>query len=155
MRLLLNSSIPEKSRNIEEFISAGKNAPLLSYYNYSILQVEYSKDNKIQVEFTADILITDYLDVFQDMSQQVYLTREERNKYYYNPDLLSYDLYGTIELDFIIMILNGVIDPKEFSMPVLHLIQKTQLIQLLSQIYNAEMDYISINRNKYNLKLPI
>ena len=151
---LTNNSVPELANTIDDFIASGKDAPLLTYYNFSIIQVEYSEDKKIEVQFTSDNLVNDYLDIFRDEGQKVELTEQEKRKYYYNPDLLSYDLYGTTELDFIIMIMNGVISSNEFTIPTLLLIPKTRLVDLLSRVYNSEQNYLIINREKYNLRLP-
>ena len=150
-----STTMPEYSNTINGFIEAGKDAPLLTYYNFSILQVEYSKDKKIRLELTASNLVTDYLDIFEDNAQKITLTDEDKRKYYYNPDLLSYDLYGTTDLDFIIMLMNGVISSNDFSMPSLKLISKTTLVDLMSRIYNAEQNYLTINREKYNMSIPV
>lgn len=151
---ITNTSNPELANTIDDFVAAGKDAPLLTYYNFSIIQVEFSTDEKLQVEFTSDNLVNDYLDIFKERGQKVQLTEAEQRKYYYNPDLLSYDLYGTTELDFVIMIMNGVISSNEFTMPTLLLIPKTELVNLLSRIYNSEQNYLLINRQKYNLRMP-
>ena len=143
---ITRTSNPELANTIDDFIASGKDAPLLTYYNFSIIQVEYSKDNKMEVQFTSDNLVNDYLDIFRERGQKVQLSELEKRKYYYNPDLLSYDLYGTTELDFIIMIMNGVISSNEFTIPTLLLIPKTELVNLLSRIYNAEQNYLIINR---------
>jgi hypothetical protein len=151
---LTRTSNPELANTIDDFIASGKDAPLLTYYNFSILQVEYSDDKKIEVQFTSDNLVNDYLDILKEAAQKVQLTEQEKRKYYYNPDLLSYDLYGTTELDFVIMIMNGVISNNEFAIPTLLLIPKTELVNTLSRIYNSEQNYLIINRNRYNLRMP-
>lgn len=151
---LTRTSNPELANTIDDFIASGKDAPLLTYYNFSILQVEYSDDKKIAVHFTSDNLVNDYLDILKEAAQKVQLTEQEKRKYYYNPDLLSYDLYGTTELDFVIMIMNGVISNNEFAIPTLLLIPKTELVNTLSRIYNSEQNYLIINRNRYNLRMP-
>jgi hypothetical protein len=149
-----STTSPELASTIDDFIASGKDAPLLTYYNFSILQVEYSTDKTIRFDFTSDNLITDYLDIFKENAQEVKMTTLEQRKYYYNPDLLSYDLYGTTELDFVIMLMNGVIDSKEFTIPTLKLIPKTTLINLMSSVYNAESEYLRINRDNYHLNMP-
>lgn len=151
---LTRTSNPELANTIDDFIASGKDAPLLTYYNFSILQVEYSDDKKLEVHLTSDNLVNDYLDILKEAAQKVQLTEQEKRKYYYNPDLLSYDLYGTTELDFVIMIMNGVISNTEFAIPTLLLIPKTELVNTLSRIYNSEQNYLIINRNRYNLRMP-
>lgn len=152
---ITNTTNPELANTIDDFIASGKDAPLLTYYNFSIIQVEYSKDKTLEVQLTSNNLVNDYLDIFKEAGQKVQLSEQEKRKYYYNPDLLSYDLYGTTELDFIIMIMNGVISSNEFTIPTLLLIPKSELVDLLSRIYNAEQNYIIINRQKYNLRMPL
>ncbi len=151
---ITSTSTPELANTIDDFVAAGKDAPLLTYYNFSIIQVEISKDNKLEVQLTSSNLVNDYLDIFKERAVKVQLTEQEKRKYYYNPDLLSYDLYGSTELDFIIMIMNGVIQSEEFTIPTLLLIPKSELVDLLSRIYNAEQNYLLINRNKYGLGMP-
>lgn len=151
---ITSTSDPELANTIDDFIAAGKDAPLLTYYNFSIIQVEISKDKKLEVQLTSDNLVNDYLDIFKESAIKIQLSEAEKRKYYYNPDLLSYDLYGTTELDFIIMIMNGVISSTEFTIPTLLLIPKSELVNLLSRIYNSEQNYLIINRQRYNLKMP-
>lgn len=151
---ITSTSNPELANTIDDFIAAGKDAPLLTYYNFSIIQVEISKDKKLEVQLTSDNLVNDYLDIFKERGIKIQLSEDEKRKYYYNPDLLSYDLYGTTELDFIIMIMNGVISSNEFTIPTLLLIPKSELVDLLSRIYNSEQNYLIINRQRYNLTIP-
>lgn len=152
-RRLVNSS-PEQSSDLETFISSGENAAIINYYNFSILQVETTVDKTMEIHFTIENLVNDYLDVFRENAEKITLTDAEKRKYYYYPDLLSYDIYGTVELDFIIMIINGIIDPKDFNLPNLKLLRKSTLTNILSRIYNAENKYIQNNRYDNNLIMP-
>lgn len=151
----LTSVSPDKASSIEDFISAGEDSAIISYYNFSVLQVEFSKDKSIRIDFTIDNLINDYMDILLDNSIKVQLTPQEKIKYYYNPDLLAYDIYGSTELDFIIMQMNGIIDPKDFDMPVLKLVKKSVLINIMNRIYTAENKYLTTNRENNNLFMPI
>lgn len=150
----LASTTPDKSSSIEDFIAAGENAAIISFYNMSILQVEYSADKTMRLDFTIDNLITDYLDVLRESAVKVELSDADKRKYHYNPDLLAYDIYGSTELDFVIMYINGIIDPKDFNMPKIKLLSKSDLINILSRIYAAEHQYVSDNRDANNLIMP-
>ena len=150
----LVNNTPDKASCIEDFIAAGENAAIISYYNMSILQVEYTPDKTMRIDFTIDNLITDYLDVLRDAAIKVDLTDSDKRKYHYNPDLLAYDIYGSVELDFVIMYINGIIDPKDFNMPNVKLVTKSALIEILSRIYAAEHQYVSDNRELNNLMMP-
>ena len=133
-RRLVNVT-PDQAYSLEDFIAAGEDSAIINYYNFSILQVERTVDDSMEIQFTVDNLVNNYLDVFRDNAVKVKLTDKEKRKYYYNPDLLAYDIYGTVELDYLVMIVNGIIDPKEFNMPELRLIQKSTLVALMSRIF--------------------
>jgi len=151
----LTASSPDMSNSIEEFIAAGKDSAIISYYNFSILQVEYSKDKTLRIDFTIDNLINDYMDVLKDAAKKVKLTDAEKIKYFYNPDLLAYDIYGSTELDFVIMQMNGIIDPKDFDLPTLKLVYKSDLANIMNRIYTAENVYLAANREQNNLVMPV
>lgn len=151
----LTSSSPDMANSIEDFIAAGEDSAIISYYNFSILQVEYSKDKTLRIDFTIDNLINDYMDVLKENAKKVKLTDQEKIKYYYNPDLLAYDIYGSTELDFIVMQMNGIIDPKDFDMPTLKLLYKSDLVNIMNRIYSAENRYLSANREQNNLIMPV
>ena len=151
---LTNTASPDMSSTLEDFIAAGEDAAIISYYNFSILQVEYSPDKTLRIDFTIDNLINDYMDVFKDAAVKVKLTSAEKTKYYYNPDLLAYDIYGSTELDFIIMQMNCIIDPKDFNIPALTLVNKSTLVAIMSRIYSAESKYIQANRDENKIYMP-
>ena len=151
----LTASSPDMSNSIEDFIAAGEDSAIISYYNFSILQVEYSKDKTLRIDFTIDNLINDYMDVLQEAAKKVKLTDAEKIKYFYNPDLLAYDIYGSTELDFVIMQMNGIIDPKDFDLPTLKLVYKSDLANIMNRIYTAESVYLTANRDLNNLIMPV
>ena len=145
---------PNISSCLEDFIAAGENSATISYYNMSILQVEYTEDKTMRIDFTIDNLVNDYLDVLREASVKVPLSDAEQRKYYYNPDLLAFDIYGSTELDFVLLLINGVLDPKDFNMPTLKLVNKSALINILSRIYTAEHNYMTSNRQSNGLIMP-
>lgn len=151
----LTASSPDMANSIEDFIAAGEDSAIISYYNFSILQVEYSKDKTLRIDFTIDNLINDYMDVLQEAAKKVKLTDAEKIKYFYNPDLLAYDIYGSTELDFVIMQMNGIIDPKDFDLPTLKLVYKSDLANIMNRIYSAESVYLTANRDLNNLIMPV
>lgn len=150
----LATTSPDKASSLEEFIAAGEDSAIISYYNFSILEVKWSEDKTLRIDFTIDNLINDYLDILQESTIKVPLSPTEKTKYYYNPDLLAYDIYGSTELEFLVLEMNGILDPKDFNIPVLRLVKKSTLVSLLSRIYNAELKYIEANRETNNLYMP-
>ena len=99
---------PATTTTLEDFIEM-RSIDEMTYYNFSILEVING------VEHLNHNLIEDYLEELKSACITVDLTLDQYKKYKYFPDLLSYDVYGSVQLDFIIMLLNDCIDPKEFD----------------------------------------
>ena len=77
---------------------------------------------------------------------------KQYKKYKYAPDLLAYDVYGTVQLDFVILKINGLIDPNDFDMKTVKLPYRSQLKAFLSAVYNKESGYIQQNRYDNGLR---
>ena len=148
---IVNLDSPDVASTIDDFIAAGSGTPTITWHNFAILQAENTTDNKVQFQFEIDNLINDYLDILDQLSTKVTMSVQEQHKYFYNPELLAFDLYGSTELDFIILKMNGIIDPKDFDMPTIKLLPKSVLIDVFSDIFNAESDYIDENRRSNGL----
>lgn len=134
---------PSKTYTLSDFIEYGKQDDL-TYKNFSILMSANS------ITFAEQCITDYYMDDLRSIAYTVTkFTEDEKTRYKYRPDLLAYDIYGTTQLDFIILLCNGIIDPKEFDFKrgYIKLLTRTRLKSLLSDIYNAEYDWISLNRN--------
>lgn len=136
---------PVLAHTVKEFIASDSGTDSINYYNFSLLDTK--KVNEDTVEFVYSNILDDYIDELKSLAVYVTMDNMEKNKYYYNPDLLSYDMYGTVELGFVILKLNGIIDPKEFDMENILLVKKSILSEFLSDIYSAEKDLLTENRN--------
>jgi hypothetical protein len=131
---------------IEDFISM-KYSDDLTYRNFTILEVI---DN---IELVDKCLLDDYLYELEQISISVELTSEEYNKYKYAPDLLAYDIYGSTQLDFVILAANDMIDPKEFDLKTIKLPYSSSLKSFLSSIYSTNSGYLEQNRYDNNLTI--
>lgn len=140
------SADPALTYTIDDFI-AMRYSDEITYRNFSILE----KVNGI--ELLDHNLIEDYLEELISLCKEVPLTFEQYNKYKYAPDLLAYDVYGSTQLDFVILFANGMIDPKEFNLKKIKLPYASVLKQFLSAIYNAESNYIDQNRSDNKLEV--
>ena len=74
------------------------------------------------------------------------MTDAEYHKYRFKPKLLAYDLYGSTELFFAILFINGMYSIKDFDRRNIKLIRKDHMSEILQAIYNAEQNYINTNR---------
>jgi len=133
----------DETITVQDFI-AMRNSDEITYYNFSI--VEYLNGYDM---FITNVLY-DYEEELRDLSVFIKLTDVERIRYKYKPYLFAYDLYGTREMAFIIMMLNGIIDPKEFDYNKIRVLRYNELTTIINRIGAINEDYI--NKNKSKLK---
>lgn len=141
------SNLPERTATVEDFIDMGDTDDI-TYANFSIL-VKCIGENSI-VQYAQDNIIYDYLPELNERTVTLTMTDNEFIKYRYKPKLLAYDLYGSTEVYFVIMALNGMCNIKDFNKKKLKLLYKSDLLELLNEIYSAESNYILYNRVHLN-----
>lgn len=142
---MLSTNNIENTYTVEDFIELGKDIDDIQYSKYAIFS-KPSNDLENPIIYPENNIIYDYEEEFKKLAVQVEMTDTEFLKYKYKPKLLSYDLYGSTELYFAILFLNGTCNIKDFNRQNVKLIKKSDMIELLEAIYNAESSYISSNR---------
>ena len=143
--MLLTNKV-EETYTVEDFIELGKDIDDIQYYKFTILS-KASSDATNPIMYAEHNVIYDYEEEFKNLSEIVEMSDSEYNKYKYKPKLLAYDLYGSTELFFVILFINGMYSIKDFDKRVIKLIKKDAMSALLASIYNAEQNYISSNRS--------
>lgn len=133
---LQSTSKPSNSYTVEEFIRLGRGVSI----TYDIFSYKELLSNGTEISVLN--VINDYMTEINDYVVTVYLDESECRKYRYKPKLLCNDIYGNPELYYIIMLLNGIIDVKEFDMQYVKMLKKNDMDSILSAIYNAEKKYI-------------
>ena len=129
-------SNPSMTYTLEDFIEAGQ-SDQLTYTKFSII-------NEINgVKFASMNIVSDYINELKKLCVPVpkeNITPEQIARYKYNPDLLAYDLYGSTQLEFIVLYCNNIIDPKEFDFhnKYLYLPKASVLQSFLSSVYQSE-----------------
>lgn len=127
----------ETTYTLSEFISAGKmNTIDFNLYSYKELLSNGTEVSILNV-------IDDYLTELKEAAVSVHLSTEEYLKYRYKPKLLARDVYGNAEVYFVIMLINGKIDVKDFDVTDLKMLTVNDMNTALSQIYNAESKWIT------------
>ena len=132
-------SNPALTYTLDDFISM-QISDDMTYYNFSILEVIDG------VEHLDSNLVEIYLEELKSQCISVQFSEEELKKYKYNADLLAYDLYGSVQLDFVILLLNDMYDPKEFTKKNVILPHSSTLSKFLNDVYSKEEGYIQQNR---------
>lgn len=137
-------SNPALTYTLDDFISM-KISDDMTYYNFSIIE----KIN--DVEHLDTNLIELYIDELQSQCLTIELDQDQYSRYKYNPDLLAYDIYGSVQLDFVILLINNMYDPKEFIKKTLKLPYASTLSTFLNNVYSKESEYIAQNRSDNNI----
>ena len=140
MPILKSDANPALTHTLQEFLKAGENDSTIRFPNLLYHETDGS------IEYTVKNVLDDYMSELKDMALLVALSEDEYQKYIYNPKYLAYDIYGSIVLYPFIMTLNGIANIREFDLKVLKLLRKSDLLNALSSIYNAE----KINIQAYN-----
>lgn len=130
-------SLPQNTYSLEDFITSGANVSI----TYDKLSFKERLTNGTEISILN--VVNDYLPEIKELCSHVTLTNAEYQKYKYKPKLLCYDVYGNPEIYFVIMLLNGIIDVKEFDMQSFKMLKVDRMNTVLSYIYNAEKTYIS------------
>ena len=134
---------PNTTHTFEEFIQAGEASSAVDYYSTSILA------GNAGILYTIDNVVFDYLSELKEIRVAVELNASDYKKYRYDGVyLLAYDVYGCRELAYLILALNGIFDPKDFTMNPIYLIYKSDQHRMLEAIKNAETEYINFNRDQ-------
>lgn len=135
-------ALPDKTITVEEFINSGKNVTI-DYINFSFL-------SRLQNGTVVSVLnvVNDYIEELRNACVTVELTQAQQYAYFYKPKLLCYDIYGSPELYYVILLINDMADVKEFTKPRIKMLRKEHMSMLMSYIYNAEYKAI----NAYNDK---
>lgn len=145
--IVLNSenAIPELSKSVEEFVELGR-LDDMTYNKFAILAEITGQ--RVNINFPEHNVIYDYMKEIKDCCVTLEFTDEDLVKYRYNPKLLSYHIYGTVELYFVILAVNGMCSFKDFNKKRIKVLYKRDIIRLMEQIYAAESAYIKNNRTK-------
>ena len=134
--------LPALTTTIEEFIDSGAGITI----TYPSLSFTDMLSNGTWV--SVHNVINDYIDEIRELCVNVKLTQDQQFIYHYKPKLLCYDIYGNPELYFIILLINDMADVKEFTKPVVKMLRKSHMAELLTLIYNAEKKSIANYNNK-------
>ena len=124
-----------KTYTIREFIEAGQDI-VVSYDNTSFIETLYN------IKFPVHNVFRDYIEDIKDFAVDLELDDNEEYKYRYKPKLFCQEIYGNTEVYFIIMMLNGIADVKEFSGHKFKVFEKSIMSRIIDSIYNAEKKQI-------------
>lgn len=137
---------PATTYTLDDFISM-RYSDDITFRNFSILEVIDG------VEYLDHNILDDYIEELESICINCPLDDDQYKKYKYAPDLLAYDVYGSTQLDFVVLAANGMIDYKDFTLKTIKLPYKSALKSFLSTVYNSESGYIEQNRSDNGLTI--
>lgn len=143
--MINSSSKADETYTVDQFVDM-KSSDEITYYNFSILGYL----SGIEISMTS--ILYDYQDELDDLTKVLILKDAEMRKYMYKPWLLAYDIYGSTETSFIIMILNGILSDSEFNFDRIKVLAPNDLNTILGRIYSANQVYINNNRSDIALE---
>lgn len=131
-----------KESTIKEFIQE---------YNRDTLTKDKIQFKNIEIMDDDKKMIIPYEDIFHryraDLASLIVcreLTENEKRRWFYNPKVMSYDLYGTTELWFTIIELNEIYSLTQLNMSPMKM-YSSNIVQLISRINALEKVVIDEN----------
>lgn len=114
--------------------------------NAFYLQQVFWDKNKMthKVVVNENSIADKYANELEENKHIVELTTKEYYKYRYNPKLLSYDIYGTTELWFFILMANELYSISEFDLRKVVLFD-TAIITKLNRMLEMDAEFLEIN----------
>jgi len=134
------------THTINEFINMGLN----SSDNNTYRDLSYF-ETRNGMEFIVKTILDDHIDTLLENTVTVLLEDKDVRRYKFNPKMLSYDLYGTTKLFYIIMRLNGICNVHEFNLHnrEIKLIPSTAMSKAISSIFKEEKFSLQTYNNKH------
>ena len=128
------TSDPRLAPTVVDFILAGKETNVIRYPH---LMFQESKDG---INYVVHSVLDDYLQDMQEKAIECTLSKDERDRYYLKPRILSSDIYGTTELYYIILRINNMWSPKQFTLDnnKIKMLTKDHMNDFLSAIMRVE-----------------
>jgi hypothetical protein len=139
---------PKRTASIDEFIEAGESVKI-TYDVFSLQDTVTGYDDVSMSRVTLNVL-DDYIDDFKELSETITLTDAQFSKYCQAPKIFCDAMYGNMELDFVIMRLNDICDPRDFNMRTIKILSKSDMTSLLSKVYSANKKFINIYNERNN-----
>lgn len=135
---------------IQEYIAKYNSEEVIS--SAFFLKQVFSTNNNKKMLVNFNNLILKYMPELKEIKVKITLTNEEYAKYKYNPKVLSYDIYGTTELWFLILEANELHSITQFNSKTIYLF-RTDIVEKMTRILNLEAESINYNEEEISQEL--
>ena len=131
---------PDLTYTLDQFIACQSDTNFC-YNNLSFI------DQIDNIKYNIYNVASDYIDeIISNYCVDVELSDEQLSKYMYRPKLLCYDIYGSQELYYLILIINDICSVKDFTKKKIKLPTKINMSTICKSIMNSNRSDIQ----KYN-----
>jgi hypothetical protein len=130
---------------IDDFIKSYKEESL-SFPTLHLKEVNNKLDNS-KIVLLSDSIMDKYTDILDDYVITKTLTDTEFNKYQCNPKLLSYDLYGTVELWFLLLNVNQITSSTQFRINPIKIYTR-EILRIVQSVLNLEKPITDVNEEE-------
>lgn len=111
---------------------------------FHLKEVLFTPGMKHKIIANRDIISDKYATELEEHKRIVTLNTKEYYKYRYNPKLLSYDVYGTTELWFFILMANELYSITEFDLRKL-VLYDASVITKFNKMLELDQEFLEIN----------
>ena len=129
-----------KSYLIEDAIKYGKNNSF-TLENTSL----YNQIDQIKIP-TSNLFYEKYRGLILNNCVKVKIPENGMVKYKFRPKLLSYDLYGTVDLWYLLLWINNMYSSTQFNEQTIYIFNPDK-INILVRIVNMEAEVVYENKN--------
>ena len=111
---------------------------------FHLKEVFFQDGMNHKIVVNGDNIADKYAIELEENKKTVEFTTKEYYKYQFNPKVLSYDLYGTTELWFFILMANEIYTISEFDFKKLKLFDAS-IISKLNRMLELDKEFLEIN----------
>ena len=111
---------------------------------FHLKEVFFNPGMKHKIVVNGDIISNKYTSELEENKRIITFNTKEYYKYRYNPKLLSYDIYGTTELWFFILMANELYSITEFDLRKL-VLYDASIISKLNKMLELDQEFLEIN----------
>lgn len=111
---------------------------------FHLKDVFFQNGMKHKIVVNGDNIADKYSAELEENKKIVEFTTKEYYKYRYNPKLLSYDVYGTTELWFFILMANEIYTITEFDLRKVKMFDAA-IISKLNRMLELDKEFLDIN----------
>lgn len=111
---------------------------------FHLKEVFFQDGMNHKIVVNGDNIADKYAIELEENKKTVEFTTKEYYKYRFNPKVLSYDLYGTTELWFFILMANEIYTISEFDFKKLKLYDAS-IISKLNRMLELDKEFLEIN----------